>query len=92
MTARSIAGLVGFLAALIGLLFLFVPVHAETGVDCGHVLGGSSDGACSAARVERWEFSLPLLVLGAAVAVGTSMGAAQAGRVDEDDEDDVTAP
>lgn len=102
MDARSIAGLAGFLTALIGLLFLFVPVHAEVGVDCGHVFGGGAttdDGladqsvvsACSAARTDRWEYSLPLLVIGGAVAIGASMPERPAERSNATTVDDETA-
>jgi len=64
----------GIAAALIGLLFLFIPVSADAGVSCGNVFAGGPDSgafgdtsgaaACSAARVDRWQYSVPLLVLG----------------------------
>jgi hypothetical protein len=95
---RAMIGLLGMLAALIGVVFLFVPLSADVGFRFGNAFSNGDDvsildedaveAACSAARVDRWQYILPLIVLGGTASIGAAtIDNAPTGRRDDVDED-----
>ncbi|MGY1778755.1 hypothetical protein [Geodermatophilus sp. SYSU D01036] len=91
---NNTALLLGIVACVLGFVFLFVPVKAEIGADCGSVFGGGDlenmnmfdsgydliEDACSAARIDRWQYSAPLIALGGALWLGASLPAGQSSQ------------
>jgi hypothetical protein len=73
MLGRNLVSCLGSAAILVGFIFLFVPVLGDA---CGNAFGGDdisisftsdvSEGICSSARVDRWQFVAPMLLGGIA--------------------------
>ena len=77
MVRRLALLLVGLVAITTAVMFLLLPVEGTLGAGslaCGTPFGGGNalyEDVCSAARLERWSYMLPLVLVGA---VATTLG------------------
>jgi hypothetical protein len=77
VSGRTAVLWLGLAAILAGVIFAVMPVMGTSpggGLDCGTVLGGDEliyKDACADARIERWMFLVPMVLLGA---VATAYG------------------